>query len=174
MSDFFCSRGSLLVAAILLIAGCFCFSNWREDADSAGREKTTVGVITDLIGGRHGTSYYYSFKIDGAAFNDETGSCETALSQRGCKVGAPVTVYYDQNSALRSKLEEFGSASRDDFAIGSCLVFGGFMVTLMHFLSRRVLGNDDDTGDADSDSDGEEHGRPSSDEPDDLHIVPDK
>jgi hypothetical protein len=173
MSDFLCSRGSLIVAAILLLAGCFCFSNWRKDVDSARREKTTVGVITDLIRGRHGTSYYYSFKIDGAAFNDETDSCQTARTPRGCKVGAPVTVYYDQDSAYRSKLEEFGSASRDDFAIGFCLVFGGFMLILMHFLSRRVLGSGDDADD-DSDSDGEAPGRPSGDQPDDLHVVPDK
>jgi hypothetical protein len=174
MSDFFCSRGSLIVAGILLLAGCTCFFNWREDADSAKREKTTVGVIDGVSGGRHGATYYYEFEVDGVRIDDESSSCRTALTPKECKVGAQVLVYYDHNPALRSKLKEFGAVSNDDFAIGSCFVFGAFMVTLMHFLSRRVIGSDDDTDDDDSDSDGGERGRPSSDQPDDLHVVPDK
>lgn len=160
---FFESRGSLLVAGILLLAGFACFFLWREDADSARREKTTVGVIDDISGGR-GTTYYFEFVIDGVKLYGESGSCRTALTPKGCKIGAPVLVYYDQNSTLRSKLEQFGAASSDDFAIGSCMVFGAFMVTLMHFLARRVIGSDDETDEIDVD-------RPD-EGPETIHVVP--
>ncbi len=160
---FFESRGSLIVAGILLLAGFACFLLWQEDTDSARREKTTVGVIDDIGGGR-GAIYYFEFEIDGVKLYDEDSSCRTALTPKGCKIGAPVLVYYDRNPALRTKLKEFGAASSDDFAIGSCMVFGAFMVILMHFLARRVIGSDDESDDIDVD-------RPD-EGPETIHVVP--
>jgi hypothetical protein len=165
MTDFFCSRGSLLVAGILLLAGCACFFLSREDADSARREKTTVGVIDDIGGGR-GASYFYEVEIDGVKLYGESGSCQTALSPRGCRVGAPVLVYYDHNPELRTKLKEFGASSSDDLTTGVCMALGGFLLIVMHFLSRRVLENPDDSDDNDID-------RPD-EGPANIHVVPDE
>jgi len=161
---FFESRGSLIVASILLLAGCACFFLWREDSDSARRERTTVGVITDRSGGRSGTSYDYRFEIDGVAIYDESSSCRTALTPKGCKIGAPVLVYYDQNSTLRSKLKEFGVASSEDLTTGFCMVFGGLLITVLHFLFKRALDSPDESDDIDID-------RPDQG-PETIHVVP--
>jgi hypothetical protein len=132
---FFSSRGSLIVAAILFLAGCASFYLYWRDSESAKREKTTVGVVTYFSGGRS-TTIQYKFEIDGIALYGETGTCRTALTSKGCVVGAPVLVYYDHNPALVTKLIEFGDASRRDWFTGFGMVFVGFLITLMHFLSR--------------------------------------
>jgi hypothetical protein len=165
MADFLSSRGSLIVVVILLLAGCACFYLSWKDADSAKHEKTTVGVIDGLSGGRH-SSYYYEFEMDGVTLYDESGSCRTALSPRGCVVGAPVLVYYDHDPAFRTKLKEFGAASRDDLLTGLFMVFVGLFITILHFLFRRALESPDESDDVDTDR---PNGRPEA-----IHVVPDE
>ena|ERR1700733_14117420 len=165
MADFLSSRGSLIVASILLFAGCVCFFLSREDADSARREKATVGVIDGVSGGR-GASYYFEFEIDGAKLYGESGSCETALSSRGCTVGAPVLVYFDRNPSLRSKLKEFGAASSDDLITGFWMAFGSLLIVVLHFLFRRALESPDESDEVDVDR--------LDKRPEVIHVVPDK
>jgi hypothetical protein len=165
MADFLSSRGSLIVAGILLLAGCVCFFLSRKDAASARREKTTIGLIDGVSGGRH-TSYYFEFKLDGVKIYDESGSCQTALSSRGCEVGAPVLVYYDHDSELRTKLKEFGAASSDDSITGFFMVFGGLLIIVLHFLFKRALESPDDSDGIDVDQTDEG--------PEAIHVVPDE
>jgi hypothetical protein len=166
MADFFCSRGSLLVAGILLLAGCACFFNWREDADSAGREKTTVGVID----GVSRSGYYFEFELDGVKIYAASSSCETALTPRGCEVGAPVRVYYDPNPTHRAKLKELGAVGGAEFVTGVDFVFVGMMLIVLHFLTLRVLGPDesDESDEDDIDVDRPDEG------PETIHVVPGK
>jgi hypothetical protein len=136
-----------------------------EYADSATREKTTIGVITYIGGGRH-SSYYYEFEINGVKLYDETGSCRTALTPKGCKVGAPVLVYYDYHPTLETKLEEFGAVSRGDLLLGVWMISGGFLLIALHFVFRRALKSPDESDESETMnlSDGQEA----------IHVVPDK
>jgi hypothetical protein len=128
----------LIVAGILFLAGCACFYFYWRDSDSAKREKTTVGIVTYVSGGKS-ASVYYRFKIDGVVLNGGGDACRTALTSKGCAVGAPVLVYFDHNPALVTRLEDFRDASYHDWFTGFGMVFGGLLITVMHFLSRSKL-----------------------------------
>jgi len=160
---FLSSRGSLLVAGILLLAGCVCFVLSKKDADSATREKTTVGVITHVSGGRS-SSYEYEFEIDGVRLYDDSGTCRTALTPKGCRVGASVLVYYDHDPTLRTRLQEFGAASRAEFSTGVWMCFAGLLLIVLHFISRKVIGSPDESDEIDTDPPDEAH--------EIVHIVP--
>jgi hypothetical protein len=162
MTEFFSARGSLIVAGILLLAGCACFFLWREDADAAKREKTTVGIIDGIS--RSG--YDFEFELDGVKIYDASTSCEAALTPRGCEVGAPVRVYYDPNPTHRANLRELGAVGNDEFFTGVGFVFVGLMLIVMHFLTLRALGPDDPDESDDVDDD------PPDQHPDGIHVVP--
>lgn len=162
---FFESRGSLLVAGVLLLAGCGGFFwSWKY-ADSATREKTTTGVIT-YIGGGKSSHYYYEFEIDGVKLYDESRPCKTALTPRGCKVGASVLVYYDHNPTLETRLQDFGDASRGDLIFGVCMTLGGLLLIVLHFVFKKALMSPDE-----SDEIGFDRLDPG---PEIVHIDPDK
>jgi hypothetical protein len=76
---FFESRGSLIVAAILLVAGCYQAFSSRNFAEAAGREASTIGVITYISGGR-APSYEFRFVVNGRERSAVSGSCHTPLS----------------------------------------------------------------------------------------------
>lgn len=162
---FFRSRASLLVAGFLLLAGCVWFLFSWKYADSAKREATTIGIITRVRGGR-GSSYEYGFEIDGVKLFDDSSSCRTALTLKGCKVGAPVLVYYDHDPALETMLQEFGAASREEFFSGVWAVFGALLLIVAHFIFRKVLKGPDESDEIDIDrhDEGLEI----------VHVVPDK
>ncbi len=166
MADFLSSRGSLLVAGILLLGACVCFLLSRNDADSATRERTTVGVIDGFSGGRGGT-YYFEFELDGQKHYDASPVCRTALTPKGCKFGARVLVYYDRSPSLRTKLKEFGEASRDNLATGFWLAVLGLLLIVLHFTARKVIGPDepDESDQVDT--------HPPSKNSESLHVVPD-
>lgn len=101
---FFESRGSLIVAAILVVAGCFQSVSSRKFAEAARREASAVGMITYVSGGR-GQSYYFGFVVNGYRRSGLSASCHTPLSYNGCAVGAPVRVYYDPAQIVETTLQ---------------------------------------------------------------------
>jgi hypothetical protein len=107
---FFRSPLSLLLAAILIVFGSVqLFFGWSY-GEAAKSEATAIGVITYMSDGRD--SYYnYAFEINGVKLQQDCGTCRTALSPLGCKVGAPVLVYYAHTPVLETRLQEFGAVS---------------------------------------------------------------
>jgi hypothetical protein len=139
---FFRSRISLLLANILILLGCVqLFFGWRY-ANSARREVTTIGTILYVIGGRS-TTYEYVFEIDGARIQDDSGTCHTALTPRGCKVGAPVLVYYDHDPALVTMLQDFGAASREKYFMGFWMACCGLLLIGLYFTLKRTKRDDE-------------------------------
>ena len=159
------SRGSLLVAAILLVAGCFQTISSRRFAEAAGREASAVGVITYVSGGR-GQSYYFGFVVNGYRRSGLSASCHTPLSYNGCVVGAPVRVYYDPAQIVETTLQEYGDRARGMLSLGICFILGGLLVTALHFVFRRM--EKDPSGDGDSDE--QDSSDPNDDTP--LHVTP--
>ena len=118
---FFESRGSLIVAAILVIAGCYQAVSSRKFAEAASREASTVGVITYISGGRS-PSYEFKFVVNGGQRIAVSGSCRTLLN--GCAVGKPVRVYYDPAQIVPTTLQEYGDRAREMLTVGMFLIVG--------------------------------------------------
>jgi hypothetical protein len=163
---FFGSRLSLIVAAILIVAGTFQAVSSRKFAEAAGREASTVGVITYVSGGR-ATSFEFKFVVDGRQRSSVSASCHTALSYNRCAVGEPVRVYYDPAHIVATTLQEYGDRARDMLFLGVCLMLGGLVVTVLHFVFSRM--------ERDSEGDDERDESDSSDRSEDtpLHVTPD-
>jgi hypothetical protein len=152
--------GRLLILSImLLIGGCIELIMGWSDHDAAKRETTAAGTVTRVYHGK-GTTYYYSFKVDGVEIADSASECRTALTSLGCIQGAGVLVYYDKENPSNSKLQEFSIAGTGQMFWGLSLAAAS---ALLFFLSKRT--NDGDQ------SDGLIEDR-NNDSPEDLHITP--
>jgi hypothetical protein len=161
---FFRSPVSLLLAAILLLVGSVqLFQGWSY-ADAAKGEATAIGAITYITGGRGGSTYDYKFEIEGVKLEQDSGTCQTPLTPQGCKVGAPVLVYYAHTPVLETRRQEFGAASREKYFMGGWMVFCGLLLIGLHFLFRRALASPDEAEDTDDDK--------LDDGPEIVHVVP--
>jgi hypothetical protein len=142
---------------------------------AAKHEKTTVGHIVGIPGGRGGWSYVFS--IDGVKVDDSSQVCETPLAPGAC-ISGPVLVYYSYEPFRNSRLEDFSVASKNAYRTGKlalavCLPLLALSLTGFVILARKSRRDDDsDSGDDRSDSEEERLERKSSDQPEDLHIVP--
>ncbi|HEV2213690.1 MAG TPA: DUF3592 domain-containing protein, partial [Terracidiphilus sp.] len=139
---------SLIVAAILLVAGCYQTYSSRQFQDAASREVSTAGVITYVSGGRS-TTYEFKFQFKGRQTYAESGSCHTPLSYGGCAVGQPVLVYYDPGEMVATTLQEYGDHARDMLFLGVCLILAGIIVTVLHFVFARMEKDSDEDEDPD-------------------------
>lgn len=160
---FFESRMSLIVAAILIVAGSYQAISSRKFAEAAPREVSTVGVITYVSGGR-GTSYEFRFIVDGHQKLAASASCRTPLSFNRCAVGAPVRVYYDPVGIVATTLQEYDERAREMLFLGICLIMGGLLVTFLHIVFSRIEKNSDGSDELDE---------PGSSEETPLRVTPD-
>jgi hypothetical protein len=133
-------------------------------ADGAKGEETVIGSITYIAGGRGGSTYDYEFEIEGVKLEQDSGTCQTPLTPQGCKVGAPVLVYYAHTPALETRLQEFGAASREKYFMGGWMVFCGLLLIGLHFIFKRALASPDESEDTDVDKPG--------DIAEEIHVVP--
>ncbi len=161
---FFQSRRSLILAAILIVVSSVQFFLAWSYADAAKGEATAIGTITYITSGRGGSTYDYKFEIDGVKLQQDSGTCQTPLTPQGCKVGAPVLVYYAHTPVLETRLQEFGAARREKLFMGSWLAFCGLLLIGLHFLFKRALKSPDESEDADIDKPG--------DIAEEIHVVP--
>ena len=159
---FFRSPLSLLLAAILIVFGSVqLFFGWSY-GEAAKSEATAIGVFTYMSDGRD--SYYnYAFEINGVKLQQDCGTCRTALSPQGCKVGAPVLVYYAHTPVLETRLQEFGAASRDKYFMGSGIAGCGLLLIGLFFILKRTGKDSEEPTEAD--------GSGSTDEPDAFPIA---
>ena len=135
---FFRSPVSLLLAAILLLVGSVQFFLGWSYADAAKGEATAVGAITYITGGRGGSTYDYEFEIEGVKLEQDSGTCQTALTSQGCKVGAPVLVYYAHTPVLQTRLQEFGTASREKYFKGGTMAGCGLFLTGFYLILKKT------------------------------------
>lgn len=149
---------------MLIVVGCVQFVLSRRYANAARQEATTAGVISHITGGRT-TTYDYVFKIDGVQLYDDSSSCHTALTPKGCKVGAPVLVYYAHLPVLETRLQEFGEASREKLFTSIGMVSAGFLLITLFFILKKTRRDSDQLGDV---PDGDREN------PDSLHVVSSK
>lgn len=162
---FFRSWRSLLLAKISIIVGCVLLFFGFINRGAASREVSTVGRITRVQCGGKGCTYSYVFAVNGTNILDDSETCKTSLTPRGCAEGEPVRVYYDPEHLSESMLEEFGIASRNQLTSGACLVLFGLVLIALYFLIKRAEGASDNP-DPDRNLDDPQ--------PDVIHIVPDE
>jgi Protein of unknown function (DUF3592) len=167
---------STVLAAILVVFGSYELVRGSIYTKAAKRELTAVGTITDVHHGKGGPSYQYVFYFNGERIEDESGTCKTPLTPQGCREGATVRVYYDPEDLSVTQLDEFGADGRGRLFVGFlCAASGTLLIGLYLALNKWWPDTDgSDYRDDESDSRDEQAGRKSGDEPDDLHIVPDK
>lgn len=163
-----------MLAAILIVFGGYELIRGSIYAKAAKRELMTVGTITDVHYGKGGPNYQYVFYANGACINDESGTCKTPLTPRGCQEGASVRVYYHPDDLSVTQLEEFGVDGRSRLVEGSLCAASGVLLICLYLALNKWWPDTDGTDyrDDEPDSGDEEIGRKSSDQPDDLHIVP--
>lgn len=161
---FFRSWKSLLLAKILIIVGCVLLFFGFNYRGAASREISTVGRITRVQCGGKGCTYSYVFVVNGTNILDDSETCKTPLTPRGCVEGAPVRVYYDPEHLSESMLGEFSVAGREKLISGTCLVLVGLVLITIYFLIKRAEGGSDDSPDPDRNLDGPQ--------PDVIHVVP--
>lgn len=160
---FFESRGSLIAAAILIVAGCVSIVSSIKFADAASREASTVGVITYISGGK-AHFYVFRFVVNGHQEVASSASCTTLLSSNGCAVGKPIRVYYDPSKIVAASLQEYGDRASGSLFLGVFFILGGVLVTVFHFVFSKM----------DRDSDGDDvPDAPDSGEDAPLHVTPD-
>jgi hypothetical protein len=160
---FFRSPKSLLLAAILLVVGSAQFFLGWTYADAAKGEATATGTITYITGGRGGSTYNYKFEIDGVKLEQDSGTCQTPLTPQGCKVGAPVLVYYAHIPVLETRLQEFGAASREKYFMGGWMAGCGLLLIGLYLILKKAEKGSEEPDEPD------ESGRKN--EADVLHIV---
>jgi hypothetical protein len=161
---FFRSPVSLLLAAILLLVGSVQFFLGWSYADAAKGEATAIGAITYITGGKGGSTYNYEFEIEGVKLEQDSGTCQTPLTPQGCKVGAPVLVYYAHTPVLETRLQEFGAASREKYFKGGSMAGCGLFLIGFYLILKK-------TGKDSEEPDEPDEGG-SKNEPEVLHIVP--
>jgi hypothetical protein len=160
---FFRSWRSLLLSKVSIIAGCILLFFGFIDRGAAGRELSTTGRITRVQCGGKGCTYSYVFVVKGTSILDDSETCKTPLTPRGCAEGALVRVYYDPQHLSESMLGEFGAASREKLISGACLVLFGLVLIALFFLIKRAEGTSNDP-DPDRNLDDPQ--------PDVIHIAP--
>jgi hypothetical protein len=167
---------STVLAAILVVFGSYELIRGSIYTMAAKRELATVGTITDVHYGKGGPSYQYVFYFNGERIKDESGTCKTALTPRGCREGAVVRVYFDPNDLSVTQLDEFGADGRSRLIVGTLCAASGILLIGLYLALNKWWPDTDgsDYRDGESNSEDEEPERKSSDQPDDLHIVPDK
>jgi uncharacterized protein DUF3592 len=167
---FFRSDKTKIIAVILIVFGCYQLIRGSIYASVAKRENSTVGRITYVHKGK-GTTYKYSFDVNGVHVGDDADNCKTPLTAQGCQVGGLVKVYYDTNDVTTTLLEEFGAAAHEELMLGTWVLAGGLLLLGVNLVLNRWWIDSGDSDDGDSDSGKEESGRLISDV-DDLHVVP--
>ena len=160
---FFRSWRSLLLSKISIIAGGILLFFGFIDRGAAGREISTVGRISRVQCGGKGCTYSYVFVVNGTNILDDSETCKTPLTSRGCAEGALVRVYYDPEHLSESMLGEFGAASTEKLIAGAGLVSFGLVLIALYFLIKRAEGTSD-VPDPDRNLDDAQ--------PDVIHIVP--
>lgn len=129
------AKAQILGIFLLVVGGVLLMLGWSY-ADAAKREATAVGTITQVSCGRSCT-YAYVFKFNNVSIGDDTSTCRTALTRRGCKVGAPVLVYYDPENPTETALQEFGAAGRGRIFMGIWMLSCGLiLIGINSFLNR--------------------------------------
>lgn len=161
---FFRSQRALVLAAFLLIIGAFELLKGEYYKEVAKREATVVGVLTRVSHGRSSSFYDYKFELNGVPLLDDSDTCSTALTPRGCVKGAAVLVYYDRNDAGETLLEEFAEAGRGKMFFGAWMVGCGLLLIGLYFVFKKLLKSPDESDETDYD-------RPVS-EPEVIHVVP--
>lgn len=160
---FFRSSKAILLAIILMVVGGAQFLMGLSYEEASKREATTVGTLVRAEHGRTST-YEYQFKMNGVSIRDSSDTCRTALSPAGCKVGAPVLVYYDPEQVAGTQLQEYGVAGRGKIFFGVWMMISGLFVIGLYFLLNRVT-TDQSTSEA---TDEDQRGN----ESEAIHITP--
>ena len=151
-------------AAFLFSLGCLVAA-WIDN-NHASRQATTQGTITQIHNGK-GTTWEYTFRVDGTLFRDSDGTCQTPLSEIGCQVGAPVLVYYDLQSHA-SSLEDYRDAHSHNLRLSLYAAGAGLACLIILLLLRLNEGPPDPNLDESSAVPPENTGIP-----DNYHITPD-
>jgi hypothetical protein len=160
---YFRSSKSILLAALLIVVGTVQLMMGWSYTEVSGREDTTVGTLIRVFHGK-GSTYEFSFKVNGVTIQDGTGTCRTALTPSGCTEGAAVLVYFDPERVTGALLEEFGAAGRGKIFFGSWMVACGLLLTGLHFFFKRALASPDESEETDYDK--------PDDGPEVIHVVP--
>jgi hypothetical protein len=155
-------KAQILGIIMLVVGGVLSMLGWSY-ADAAKREATAVGVIKQVNCGR-GCTYAYVFKFNDVSIEDQSSTCNTALTQQGCKVGAPVLVYYDPEDPTENALEEFRAASRARGFMGIWMISCGLILIGVNFILNKTSKGAEEPDDRD--------GSERSGESDVLHIAP--
>lgn len=155
-------KAQILGIIMLVVGGVLSMQGWSY-ADAAKREATAVGAITKESCGRSCT-YVYVFKLNDVSIEDQSSTCNTALTQQGCRAGAPVLVYYDPEDPTENALEEFRAASRARGFMGIWMISCGLILIGANFILNRTS--------KDSEEPDDPNGPDRSGESEVLHIAP--
>jgi hypothetical protein len=130
--------------------------------------------------GRGGPYYSYAFSINGVKLDDYSEVCDTELKRGACYNYGPVLVYYSYQPFQNSRLQDFAAGSKDAYRSGEIVLGVGLPLLVLPSLTlaifpRKSEGDDDsDSVNDNSNPEDEKLERKSSDQPDDLHVIPDK
>ena len=130
------SAKSVVLAVILIAVGGFQLIWGLTYSDAAERETSTVGSLSNVQCGR-GCTYTYVFTVNDVKIVDDSNTCKTPLTSRGCKNGAPVRVYYDPEDFSTNLLEEFAAAGRARIFMGVWMLSCGLILIGVNFLLNR-------------------------------------
>lgn len=164
---FFRSEKSPLLAAVLILVGLFQLTSGLTYAGAAKREASTVGLLSSVQCGRTCT-YAYVFTVNDVKISDDSSTCKTPLTSRGCRKGAPVRVYYDPEDLSTNFLEEFHLAARGRIFFGTWMISCGLLLICLYFILNKFGKNSEDAGDPDQDNGNSDVAG----ESDVLHVTP--
>ena len=161
----------ILLWVIATIFGCYQCIKGHNYSVAAQHESTVRGRVVHVSSGKGGPTYRYLFSVNGVSVDDYSEVCDTPLQPDACWNNGPVLVFYSDEPFSNSRLQDFAVASSEAYRAGKSALIVGLPLILLSWTALAVFPNRNEN---DEDPDPEEEGREnrSSDQPDDIHVVP--
>lgn len=172
-NDVSLTQFGIFIGVVATLYGGYQVAKGFNYSAAAKHQATTIGRILDKHTGKGGTSYRYTFTVNGVKVDDESSVCATPITKNACDENGLAVVYYTFQPSQNSLLQDFSAASRDAFRTGESVLAIGLPLTACLWVAqamfRRKHGYEDDPDDTGEVTDDDENN-----EPEEIHVVPDR
>ena len=122
---------NLLVVLPWTIGAVVMIFQWRTDIQTAGRQRTTLGVITAHETTNH-NQFRYEFEVEGKHYTGSEGPRDRELG-----IGKKVIVYYDPENPNKNAITDFHELGVESIGPLPVILFGVGTVAMFIFYARR-------------------------------------
>jgi hypothetical protein len=129
---------NLFALAPILFFLIICVRSWKNDAQIAKRQQTTIGQIDRHDPPNH-DRYGYTFSVNGKKFTGWANPTD----RRSFSVGERIVIYYDPMHPTENSAYDYNEVNPGGVVFIGWLVMGCAFIPLVIFLQRRASKNAD-------------------------------